>query len=157
LLWVLLKRLPLVCTKNAYPNFFAKCDNKPKTLTIIKSSNGCIFGGYTDQCWENTRQRKYDENAFVFSLINLYKKPTKIKIIQNFDRAIYCEPTYGPIFGCVNDELVISHGTNNLKRGKSDLNHCFQLASYPQGSNGSNFLAGSTQFEVTDVEVFMKN
>jgi hypothetical protein len=29
-------------------DFHSKCDNKPNTLVVIKSSNGNVFGGYTD-------------------------------------------------------------------------------------------------------------
>jgi len=32
-------------------NFHSECDNKPNTLIIIKSENGNIFGGYTEQCY----------------------------------------------------------------------------------------------------------
>ncbi len=43
--------------------FHTKCDNKSKTLTIIKSTNGYVFGGlYGDV--------KNDPNSFIFSLIN---------------------------------------------------------------------------------------
>jgi len=31
--------------------FHSKCDNKPNTLIIIKSKNANIFGGYTEQSW----------------------------------------------------------------------------------------------------------
>ena len=31
--------------------FHAKCDKKFKTLTIVKSTNGNIFGGYTSADW----------------------------------------------------------------------------------------------------------
>ena len=29
-------------------DFHSKCDNNPKTLTIIKATTGNIFGGYTE-------------------------------------------------------------------------------------------------------------
>ncbi len=31
--------------------FHAKCDNKPNTLIIIKSTKNNVFGGYTEQSW----------------------------------------------------------------------------------------------------------
>jgi len=33
--------------------FHARCDNKPNTLIIIKSTNGNVFGGYTEQTWNH--------------------------------------------------------------------------------------------------------
>jgi len=31
--------------------FHAKCDDKPNTFIIVKSENGNVFGGYTEQSW----------------------------------------------------------------------------------------------------------
>jgi hypothetical protein len=146
-------------------DFHENCDLKPKTLTIIKSSNGNIFGGYTDESWQSNlvglNAYKSDRNAFLFSLINLHKQPKKIKISQTFDRAICSNPKCGPAFGNGATELILSYYNgdyqNSLLKGQSHLKDCYQLANYPQGANGSNFLAGSIHFEVVDVEVFMKN
>lgn len=139
-------------------NFHANCDNKPKTLTIIKLSNGNIFGGYTDQSWDSTSGYKSDQNAFLFSLINVYKQPTKIKINQNYaGQAIYCFSYRGIAFGYPGSELeVLSGRSNTTTRGRSSLKDCYQPKNYPQGANASNFLAGSSDFDVIDIEVFMK-
>jgi hypothetical protein len=147
-------------------DFHANCDNKPKTLTIIKSTNGNIFGGYTDSSWDPTKNNEHisDRNAFLFSLINLHKQPTKIKINQNYDKAIAYLPKFGPAFGYNNaigaTELILAYQSpsseTSLRKGHSKLENCYQPPNYPQGSNGSNFLAGSENFDVTDVEVFMK-
>ena len=32
-------------------SFHEYCDNKGPTLIVIKSSNGCVFGGYTTELW----------------------------------------------------------------------------------------------------------
>ncbi len=54
--------------------FHAKCDNKPNTLFIIKSTDGNVFGGYNEAtCY----RRRLD--SFLFSLIN------KLNIFQ-YDR-----------------------------------------------------------------------
>jgi hypothetical protein len=147
-------------------DFHANCDNKSKTLTIIKSTNGNIFGGYTDSSWDPTTECRpsSDRNAFLFSLINLHKQPTKIKINQNFDRAITYYSDHGPAFGNSTygaTELILAYqpqyeSSYILRIGHSKLATCYQPPNYPQGSNGSNFLAGSENFDVTDVEVFMK-
>ena len=34
-------------------HFHEKCDGVPATLTIIKTTNGNIFGGYTDKPWNS--------------------------------------------------------------------------------------------------------
>ena len=91
-------------------NFHSKCDNIPNTLTIIKSTNGNIFGGYTDQAWDSSGQYKTDPNAFLFSLINKYNKPTIMKI-KDPQYSICCYNGYGPIFGDGFD-LMISSNAN---------------------------------------------
>ena len=51
-------------------SFHIKCDYKPNTLIIVKSTNGNVFGGYTEQSWEHIGNYKADPSAFIFSLIN---------------------------------------------------------------------------------------
>jgi hypothetical protein len=51
-------------------DFHLKCDKKPNTLVIIKSTNRNIFGGYTEQDWTHTGGYKNDHKAFIFSLVN---------------------------------------------------------------------------------------
>jgi hypothetical protein len=35
--------------------FHVKCDGKPKTITIIKTDQDYVFGGYTSAAWNNKR------------------------------------------------------------------------------------------------------
>jgi hypothetical protein len=78
--------------------FHKKCDGASKTLTIIKSSNSNIFGGYTEAQWDSSGQIKSDLAAFIFSLENKENNPLKISI-KNQNKAIYCNPKFGPTFG----------------------------------------------------------
>jgi len=49
--------------------FHAKCDNKPNTFVVIKSTKVHVFDGYTELSWSDSNF-KSDKNAFIFSLIN---------------------------------------------------------------------------------------
>ena len=60
-------------------HFHSKCDIKPNTLIVIKSTNGNIFGGYTEQDWAGANRLKNDEKAFIFSLVNKDNKPLVMK------------------------------------------------------------------------------
>jgi len=80
----------------AASSFHSKCNDQPNTLILIKSINGNVFGGYTEQSWSG-KGYKSDPNSFVFSLINTKNKPLKIKLSNNF--SIYCCQNYGPVFG----------------------------------------------------------
>ena len=51
-------------------NFHSRCDNKPDTLTIVKSTSGNIFGGFTSVEWKPKASWQYDKTAFIFSLVN---------------------------------------------------------------------------------------
>ena len=58
-------------------NFHQKCDNIANTVTIIRSTNRNVFGGFTTQAWDSSNSYKNDDNAFIFSLINADNNPQK--------------------------------------------------------------------------------
>jgi hypothetical protein len=64
------------------------------TLTIIKTTTGKIFGGFTKANWDSNAN-KHDTSSFVFSVDKFTKYPVK----TNFEAAIHTNPHYGPIFG----------------------------------------------------------
>ena len=41
-------------------DFHRKCDNKGKTLTLIKTTKGYIFGGFTSESWGGNSGYKSD-------------------------------------------------------------------------------------------------
>jgi hypothetical protein len=165
----LIKNLLSLCEITAYPKwnliyrasrdgfeaakFHSKCDNKPNTLIVIKSTNGNIFGGYTEQSWFGSGY-KTDSNAFVFSLINSDSKPVKIKWSRN--QGIGCDISHGPIFGAGHD-LFISDKSNTNTSSLSNLCNSYIHPEYEYKSNGAkSFLAGSYNFQVLETEVFSK-
>jgi hypothetical protein len=137
-------------------NFHAKCDFISKTLTIIKSTGGNIFGGYTDAFWDQDDHSKLDENAFVFSLINKEKKPARFNVAKGKERnAIVCSGSYGPIFGTGsgNDLCIVSESNTNFNF--SNFGHNYVHPCYLADSNRAKcFLAGTYQFKVEEIEVF---
>jgi len=72
-------------------NFHTKCDTAANTLTIIKSTNGNIFGGFTEKAWSSSVQYFIDSKAFIFSLVNKENKLFKVMCTNGAD-AIYCNP-----------------------------------------------------------------
>ena len=79
---------------NSYKTFHQSCDNKGPTLTLIKSSEGFIIGGYTPLNWDTNSSWKSDNETFLFSL-------TKEKIFKKRklnDYSIYCGKDVGPWF-----------------------------------------------------------
>jgi hypothetical protein len=134
--------------------FHSKCDNKPNTLVIIKSTNGNVFGGYTEQIWNHNDNYKADRNSFIFSLINKLNKPIKMKWSKN--NGILCDSSYGPIFGGGHD-LFIADKSNTNSSSSSNLGNSYTHPDYAYGSNeAKSFLAGSHIFQVTEIEVYTK-
>ena len=152
------------------PNeFHSKCDNIPNTITIIKSENGNIFGGYTTQTWNSVTDlddlddgdNKTDENAFIFSFLNKHNKPIKIKIKESAKKnAIYCSKFLGPNFGSYDIEIKDKYNA------KSSLGFNYFLPidfidgyNWAKGSNcadeiNDSFLAGENKFILNEIEVF---
>ncbi len=81
-------------------DFHRECDGVAKTLTIVKTTNGNIFGGYTDLPWSSPIYLTYyvDNNAFIFSLVNAKNQPF-IAMPKNNQDSICCYSKWGPIFG----------------------------------------------------------
>ena len=134
--------------------FHAKCDGKLKTLTIVKSTNDNIFGGYTEVDWTpNNVFYKNDPNAFLFSLVNKDNQPIKLKH-KGIGSAICCHPSYSVTFGDGHD-LYIASNANANQFNYSNLGQSYLHPKYAQVSvEAQSFLAGSHKFQIAEIEVF---
>jgi hypothetical protein len=137
-------------------DFHQRCNYYiPKTLTIIKSSNGNIFGGYTETTWDQSNQWKSDKNAFLFSLINSEKRPVKVNIANGKEgHAIRGHPSYGPSFGGGHDIHIADNSNSNFD-SYSNFGYTYIHQDYTFDSEkAKSFLAGSYNFQVLEIEVF---
>lgn len=139
--------------------FHSNCDNKTRTLTIVKSIDGYIFGGYTNAEWDSYSRYKMDYNSFLFSLVNKYNEPSKLRVKTNYEMfSIYGDGQYGPTFGDsfvdvyslddVEYDLFISDNSNMNAKSYTkvvDLN-------YRNGRIRSTELP--YYFQVVDLEVY---
>ena len=132
-------------------DFHAKCDDKGATVTIVKSTEGCIFGGYSDQSWVGGGCWKSSSRAFLFSIVNpAGLAPMKLPLTGTHNgEAVYCNSSYGPCFG--EYDFDIRDKCNTVKESCSDLGYSYTL---PPGQNKRRFLAGSKNFLVAEIEVF---
>lgn len=137
-------------------DFHSKCNDKENTLVIIKSTNGNVFGGYTEQNW-NGYESKCDLNAFIFSFINNNtdnNKPIKIKSNLLDNQSIIGDPRYGPIFG---HDIVICNNSNQIKSSYSDLGKSYKHPNYVYSTHEArSFLAGSYSYLTSEIEVYSK-
>lgn len=144
-------------------DFHSHCDSKFPTLTIIKSRNGNIFGGYTEASWSSDWASKEDSNTFIFSLKNklstpmkcFYSKPTEYVLKLPVKKVnIKCSPVHGPIFGD-NDIVIAFDANSNENVSKLGTNVWFHHNDLDK-NNQKSFLAGSENFRVSDIQVFKK-
>ena len=128
-------------------NFHSKCDGFEKTLAIVKSNLGNVFGGYTDLDWRGNNQYYFnDPNAFIFSLVNKQNKPMISRPINT--NVIVKNPANLIHFGAGAD-LFIANNCNS-----SNSNYIKAGSTFPMPS--SELYAGSANFIVEEIEVFRK-
>ena len=80
--------------------FNEKCRGIKNTLSIIKTKQGYVLGGYTNTAWDSGYSK--DEGAFLYTLKNPTNNQTKMQIIEAI-LAIYASSStyssYGPTYG----------------------------------------------------------
>ena len=141
-------------------DFHSHCDNKPNTQTIVKSTSGNIFGGFTSAQWSSTVFGTWedDKSAFIFSLLNKENRSLIFENKSNNERSICSYEDYGPIFGRGNDIFISDYSNTNTDTNTnsySNLGKTYTHPDYPHGSEkAKTILAGSFNFQVQEIEVF---
>lgn len=134
----------------AATKFHQNCDNKGPTVTVIKSKNGYIFGGYTSQSWDSSGSYKPDNKAFLFTLTNPHDiPPTQFPINPNeVHEAIKGTANACAIFGKGKDIRVADAANQNNDSYAS-------LYSYPDTTGKKNLIfTGDMFFTVSELEVY---
>jgi hypothetical protein len=133
-------------TSNEFHN---RCDNKGKTLTLIKTTNNIIIGGYTTLKWDSSSINKSNDlHAFVFSLTDR-KKYT----CNKQSSVIYCCSSNGPSFGGSGSgyyDISINSSFSNVSNGSDSYGK-------NEGINNINiyYLLSSSSSSISDVEVYL--
>ena len=124
--------------------FHSKCNNKGYTLSLIRSTKGFRFGGFTTQSWTSSGSYINDVNAFVFSLD--FKE---CYFTYEGVNAIYDNSSYGPTFGSGQDFLIANQCSQNYS------SYCNFPYSYGGGIVGNRILTGGYYcFKVQEIEVY---
>ena len=122
--------------------FHLNCDNRGPTITLVKTTDGKRFGGFTTLNWDiNGNNKPNDVNAFLFSL------NTKKKLTNNDANYItYCHSSCGPTFGHGHDFYIADNHSG-----------CIDNTPYAFGKNegvSQYSLAGKRDFVPEEVEVY---
>lgn len=140
-------------------SFHGNCDGYSNLLTVVKSNNGYISGGFSALAMSSVAGYKEDKEAFIFSLVNELNIPVKIDVNQladlngyNYLKAVYHSATYGPVFGAGHDMRIY----NNYVY--TNLGYSYQNPLYLRGTTqAKNLLAGSSSASLASVEVYELN
>jgi hypothetical protein len=134
--------------------FHRKCDNQPNTITIILTTKGFIFGGFTPVAWESPKSGQYKpdstQKSFVFSLKNARNSEARKFSISNSPQAIDCNSSYGPIFGSGHD-INLASGCNGNNSCWTNLGGSYMNDT---GIDGKQVFTGEQCFTVKGIEIF---
>ena len=132
-------------------SFHSLCDDHNHTLVTMKTSEGYVFGGYSDQSWEGN-EYKSSSSSFLFSL-KCYAglAPTRMKVQSGEEgHAVRTNQNNGPCFS--GDDLWVGRN-NDMKQGYTNPGYKYEI---PSGASNT-FLAGKADqwFDMNvEVEVF---
>jgi len=129
-------------------DFHRLCNNKGATLTLIESTEGCLFGGYSECEWKSIAGYGTSDKSFLFTLKNVHGiPPTKLDNILN-KYSICDHPRYGPTFGGF--DLYICNNSNTDKSSYSIHPHSYRDTT----GKGMTLFAGNQYFTTKEIEVY---
>jgi hypothetical protein len=130
-------------------NFHARCNGHPDTVTLILSTDGWIFGGYTPLAWSSAGGYRSDATlqSFLFTIKNPHNLSARIFTQKQADRAVYDDDSCGPFFG--ND----LHVYGDWRKGEC-YSYLGNTYNNDTGIAGNEVLTGSQKFAVQEIEVF---
>ncbi|KAF2068574.1 hypothetical protein CYY_010101 [Polysphondylium violaceum] len=131
--------------------FHSACDGKGPTITVIETTDGCIFGGYNSQSW-NDRGKYYGDNkCFIFTLVNKHGiEPTKY-FPETDTYYVGSTPSQGPVFGFEPD------GNRDIKILESDPFQSFPSSYNDTTGVGKTTLNPSRYFTIKNLEIYRCN
>jgi hypothetical protein len=132
-------------------DFHRLCDNKGATLVVAREqANRNVFGGYAGVAWSQSEHLIRDGSAFLFTFKPGEMAPVKLPVTRP-SHALCDMRAYGPAFGAGLD-LCIRSNANAVGGSYSRLGNSYQL---PSGADAKTYLAGSTNFLLSELEVFL--
>ncbi|KAJ3446341.1 tripartite motif-containing 33-like [Anaeramoeba flamelloides] len=143
--------------------FHQKCDNKGKSILLVKCYNGSLFGGFAAVDWDSrgVYKQSTQNKSFLFSLISLdqnFTVPLKLHVFQNKKYEIGCDGKCGPTFG--GRDLCLGYDNYSLNNNQYTISNLGYTYKAPFGYTYKSeqvrkFFVGSTQFfEISKIEVF---
>ncbi|CAF2140706.1 unnamed protein product [Rotaria magnacalcarata] len=134
------------------PNaFHTRCDNQGSTMTVVRSTNNYLFGGYASVGWTSVYGAYInDPCVFLFTLTNPHNIPPTKYLVKpdNVVNALQYSNAYGPIFGGCDIALFTNSNSNQSSSVR------FPYFYVDTTGQGKNTFTGTANFTTLDIEVF---
>jgi len=128
--------------------FHKRCDDQGPTVILVESTNGAVFGGYTDQSWKGNDLYRKSSKSFLFRL-----RPTTLKysLISSatYRYAIRAISKSGPRFGNGPDLMI----ANNALKTKNSFTKGGYAYKFPGTKPNYQLNDGIKYFQVKDYVV----
>jgi hypothetical protein len=129
-------------------DFHRCCDKKGWTLTIVETTRGFIFGGFTTAEWESSPNLKPSAHSFLFSV----NEGSKYPITSGDTRAIECWSGWSAVFG--DWELRIFSDSNNNTDSYCNATRASFMLPASKGSQYPSINGGEKNFQLKQFEVY---
>lgn len=127
--------------------FHSKCDNIFPTLTVIKTADKKIIGGYTTVSWECTEDKKKDDKAFCFDMTD-----KKIYNCNEGEYSILCRKDCGPCFWDGKSSYAYLYCDDEFF---SSFNHtCKTFESSQATERDCDISSANRDLKIEEIEVF---
>ena len=140
-------------------DFHRLCDNKGKTLVIVKNTSGHVFGGFASISWESPSSwtNKKAPCSFIYTLTNMHGiQPTKFTLKdENDENAVYLDKSIGPLYGYNRSTYDVGVFSNCNSSACSYAN--FPVTYNDTTGKGNSIFSSNTSnnaFQVQEYEVF---
>ena len=127
-------------------DFHSKVDNTTGTLTVIKTTKGFVFGVFASISWGYQYGLINDANALMFSLVNSYNIPIKLRKLNEYviDTSVF----KGPSFFDISILSYSNISTNYAYVSSSQISTSITI------DDMNSFLVGGNTFLVSQIEVY---
>ncbi|KAF2069759.1 hypothetical protein CYY_008923 [Polysphondylium violaceum] len=124
-------------------SFHSACDGKGPTITVIETTDGCVFGGYNSQSWNCDNKFYGDDKCFIFTLVNKHGiKPTKYIPQYKDQNTVGSSINLGPMFEA---DIVV--------RPKSS-SQSFPCKYIDTTGKGKSTLSPAPSFTIKTIEIY---
>ena len=149
-----------LCCKATRDGFSAKafhsgCDGKGKTMIIIESSEGHIFGGSSSLAWKSSGGWIVDPEAYIYTMKNPHNIPPT-KYPAEGGGNIYHGSANLPQFGKGHDIRLVEYSNTNKTNGNNSYFNFPSSFKDTTGFGDSTF-TGQKYFFIKDFEVYYLN